>query len=130
MSRRQNFWLLHLRVALVAHLIEASLAGISPMMLASGITRLRVHSATAASDAVLHLHTTRTRLLHINGCVLACGLRRLAHRIHFSHLDYGALGISLSMQWSVATARHTLILQVWIGLRSVVLIVLLRPRLG
>ena len=114
----------------MTHLVEAGLTGISPMMLASGITRLRVHSATAASDTIVHLHTTRTRLLHINGCVLASSLCRLAYRIHFSHLDHGALGIGLCMQWSVATARHTLILQIWIGLRSVVLIVLLRPRLG
>ena len=97
MSRGQNFWLLHLRVALVTHLVEAGLAGIIPMMLPSGITRLRVHSATAASDAVVHLHTTRTRLLHINGRVFASSLRRLAHWIHFSHLDHGTLGIGLCM---------------------------------
>ena len=86
-----------------------------------------MNSSTAASDAIVHLHTARTRLLHINGRVLTGRLRRFAHWIHFTHLNYGAFGISLRVQWSVSTARHTLVLQIWIGLGSIVLVILLRP---
>ena len=86
-----------------------------------------MNSSATASDAIVHLHATRTRLLHINGRVLTRSLRRLAHRIHFTHLNHGAFRISLRMQWPMSTARHAMVFQIWICLRSIVLIILLRP---
>jgi len=81
----------------MTHLIKTGLSRIITVMLPSRVASLRVNSTTTSSDAIVHLHTTRTRLLHINGRVLTCSLCCLAHWIHLPHLDHGAFIISLSM---------------------------------
>ena len=125
---RQYFWLLHLRISLMTHLIETGLSRIISMMLPSRITGLRVNSATTSGDTIVHLHATRSLLLHVYGCVFACSLCSLTYWVYFTHLDHGALRISLSMQWPMTTACHTLVFQIRIGLRSIVLIILLGSR--
>ena len=124
---RQYFWLLYLWISLMTHLIETGLSRVS-MMLPGRVTSLRVNSATTSGNTIVHLHSTRSFLFHVDGSIFACSLCSLAYWIYFTHLDYGALRISLSMQWSMATACHTLIFQIWIGLRSIVLIILLWSR--
>jgi len=72
----------------------------------------------------VHLHPVRARLLHVDGGVLARGLRRLADWIDLSHLDHLCLLVPLGLRRTVAAARQALILVVRVGLRAVVLLVL------
>ena len=109
----------------MTNLIKARLSWIICMMLSRWTASLRVNRTSIPSNSIMHLHSIRA-LFHINTSIFACSLCCFRNWVDFAHLDDGGFWITLGMQWTMSTTGHTLVLNIWISLRSVVLIILFR----
>ena len=81
-------------------------------------------SGASGSHPVVHLHSVRACLLHVDRRVLARCLRCLADRVDLAHLDDLRLLLPLGLRWTVSAASQALVLVVWVGLRAIVLLAL------
>ena len=120
-----NLRRLDLRVTLVVHIVALGVCGAAALILTLAMHLLRLSEASpSCCDPVVHLHPIGAGLLHVDRCVLARRLCRLADRVDLAHLDHLRLLMALSLAGAVSATAQALVLVIRIGLCAIVLLAL------